>query len=97
MAKFHTIPAIFATAWCLHLGREKVDYRLAAKVQSGMLPEKLLLTRSAGKLRKRIMAVVALAAPMLIAAVGYSLLYLLMGGGLGGAILIFIVAKMLGK
>ncbi len=35
-------------------------------------------------------------APM-IAAVGYSLVYLLAGGGLGGAILIFIVAKMLGK
>jgi hypothetical protein len=33
----------------------------------------------------------------MIAAVGYSLLYLLLGGGLGGAILIFIVAKMLGK
>jgi hypothetical protein len=32
-----------------------------------------------------------------IAAAGYSLIYLLMGGGLGGAILIFIVAKMLGK
>lgn len=36
-------------------------------------------------------------APMLMAAAGYSLIYLLMGGGLGGAILIFIVAKMLGK
>jgi hypothetical protein len=35
--------------------------------------------------------------PMLFAAAGYSLLYLLMGGGLGGAILIFIVAKMLGR
>ena len=32
-----------------------------------------------------------------IAAAGYSLIYLLMGGGLGGAVLIFIVAKMLGK
>jgi hypothetical protein len=30
------------------------------------------------------------------AAIGYSVLYLLFGGGLGGAILIFIVAKMLG-
>jgi len=29
-------------------------------------------------------------------AVGYSLLYLLLGGGLGGAILIFIVLKMFG-
>jgi len=32
-----------------------------------------------------------------LAAIGYSILYLLLGGGLGGAILIFIVAKMLGK
>jgi hypothetical protein len=35
-------------------------------------------------------------APM-FAAIGYSLVYLLAGGGLGGAVLIFIVAKMLGK
>jgi hypothetical protein len=33
----------------------------------------------------------------MFAAAGYSLIYLLMGGGLGGAILIFIVAKMLRK
>jgi len=32
-----------------------------------------------------------------IAAAGYSLIYLLFGGGLGGAALIFIVAKLLGK
>jgi hypothetical protein len=32
-----------------------------------------------------------------LAAAGYSLVYLLAGGGLGGAILIFIIAKMLGK
>jgi hypothetical protein len=38
-----------------------------------------------------------LATPLVLAAAGYSLLYLLFGGGLGGAILIFIVAKMLGK
>jgi len=31
------------------------------------------------------------------AAAGYSLVYLLAGGGLGGAIVIFIVAKLLGK
>jgi hypothetical protein len=30
-----------------------------------------------------------------IAAVGYSLIYLLFGGGLGGAVLIYIIAKML--
>jgi hypothetical protein len=35
-------------------------------------------------------------APM-FAAAGYSLVYLLAGGGLGGAILIFFVAKLLGK
>jgi hypothetical protein len=32
-----------------------------------------------------------------IAAAGYSLLYLLFGGGLGGAVLIFIIAKAFGK
>ena len=31
------------------------------------------------------------------AAAGYSFLYLLLGGGLGGAVLIFIVLKMIGK
>jgi hypothetical protein len=41
---------------------------------------------------------IALILPVLpIAAAGYSLIYLLFGGGLGGAVLIFIVAKMLGK
>jgi hypothetical protein len=40
---------------------------------------------------------IALMSTPLLAAAGYSLLYLLMGGGLGGAILIFIVAKMLGQ
>ncbi len=33
----------------------------------------------------------------LIAAAGYSLLYLLFGGGIGGAILIYFIAKLLGK
>jgi hypothetical protein len=32
-----------------------------------------------------------------LAAAGWSLLYLLLGGGLGGAILIFIVLKMFGQ
>ena len=32
-----------------------------------------------------------------MAAIGYSLLYMLLGGGLFGALLIFVVAKMLGK
>jgi uncharacterized membrane-anchored protein YitT (DUF2179 family) len=30
-------------------------------------------------------------------AIGFSLIYLLLGGGLGGAILIFIFAKLLGR
>jgi len=33
----------------------------------------------------------------MLAAIGYSILYLLLGGGLGGAILIFFIAKMLRK
>lgn len=32
-----------------------------------------------------------------LAAVGYSLLYLLFGGGLFGAVVIFVIAKMLGR
>ena len=41
------------------------------------------------------METLALAVPL--AAIGYSLLYLLLGGGLVGAVVIFIVAKMLGR
>lgn len=33
----------------------------------------------------------------IVGAVGYSILYLLLGGGVGGAILIFIVARMMGR
>jgi hypothetical protein len=33
----------------------------------------------------------------LVAAIGFSLLYLILGGGLGGALLIFLIAKMLRK
>lgn len=36
-------------------------------------------------------------ATVIFGAIGFSLLYLLLGGGLGGAILIFFIAKMFGK
>ena len=42
-------------------------------------------------------SVIALLIAPVFAAAGYSLIYLLLGGGLGGAFLIFIVAKMVGK
>lgn len=35
--------------------------------------------------------------PVLLAAIGYSLVYLLAGGGVFGAVVIFIIAKMLGR
>ena len=35
--------------------------------------------------------------PPLFAAVGYSLVYLLAGGGIFGAIVIFVIAKMFGR
>ena len=35
--------------------------------------------------------------PMLFAAAGYSLIYMLGGGGIFGAIVIFIIAKMFGR
>ena len=37
------------------------------------------------------------AQPVLLAAAGYSFVYLLAGGGLFGAIVIFMIAKMVGK
>lgn len=37
------------------------------------------------------------AVTLVVAAIKYSIIYLLLGGGVGGAILIFIIAKMLGK
>jgi hypothetical protein len=37
------------------------------------------------------------AAPVLLAAVGYSLIYILLGGGLGGAVVVYIIAKLLGR
>lgn len=40
------------------------------------------------------LAVAGLVAPL---AAGWSLLYMLCGGGLGGAVLIFVVLKMLGR
>ena len=40
---------------------------------------------------------IALILTPMFAAAGYSLIYLLLGGGFGGAVLIFIVAKMFGK
>ena len=40
--------------------------------------------------------IIALVTP-LFAAIGYSFIYLLLGGGFGGAILVFFIAKMLGK
>ena len=40
---------------------------------------------------------IALIIPTMFAAAGWSLMYLLLGGGLGGAVLIFIVLKMFGK
>jgi hypothetical protein len=40
---------------------------------------------------------IILAMTPMFGAIGYSFIYLLFGGGLGGAVLIFIIAKMAGK
>lgn len=42
-------------------------------------------------------SIMILAIMPMFGAIGFSILYLLLGGGLGGAVLIFIVAKMLGR
>lgn len=43
------------------------------------------------------MVALAVASSMIFAALDYSIVYLLAGGGLFGAVVIFIVAKMLGR
>ena len=40
---------------------------------------------------------IALTVPLLFAAIEYSLIYMLLGGGFFGAVIIFFVAKMLGR
>ena len=40
---------------------------------------------------------IALIIQPMLAAAGYSILYLLFGGGIGGAVVIFFMAKMFGK
>jgi len=55
-----------------------------------------LLRRGTMVSKRRCSMEIVMFSPILAAA-GYSLIYLLMGGGLGGAILIFVVLKMLGK
>jgi hypothetical protein len=35
--------------------------------------------------------------PIMVAAIQYSVIYMLLGGGLGGAIVVYIVAKLLGR
>jgi len=40
---------------------------------------------------------IAMTLPLMFAAIQYSLIYLLMGGGFFGAFIIYIVAKMLGR
>ena len=55
-------------------------------------PEMLLPRSDVTLFRRLIMDMI-----LPVAAAGYSLIYLLLGGGFGGAVLIFIVAKMLGK
>jgi hypothetical protein len=57
--------------------------------------ERCKTKKRTGHLNMTVMPILA-TVPM-FAAAGYALVYLLAGGGLGGAILIFIVAKLLGK
>lgn len=44
-----------------------------------------------------LMLATSLAAPVVLAAAGWSFMYLLFGGGIGGAVLIFILLKLLGR
>ena len=60
-----------------------------------MAPGYSLITSSQNSNHTAMISLLTIALP--VAAAGYSLIYLLFGGGLFGAVVIFIVAKMLGK
>jgi len=60
------------------------------------LPPGNKANRNAGMALAHDKSMIAMFIPM-FGAIGFSLIYLLLGGGLGGAVLIFFVAKMLGK
>lgn len=44
-----------------------------------------------------VMLATSLAAPVVLAAAGWSFLYLLVGGGIGGAFILFILLKLFGR
>jgi hypothetical protein len=66
-----------------------------------LLLQKLVARREAGGYTSQLMQELDMLAitqvPIVVAAAQYSLIYLLLGGGFGGAIVIYIVAKVLGK
>jgi hypothetical protein len=55
------------------------------------------LKQPTSKTRRGAQMEMVLQTPVVIAAAGYSLVYLLAGGGFFGAFMIFLIAKMLGK
>ena len=75
--------------------RITVGFYPIGKCRKAMLA--LFRIKSHNKKGNQIMEMIALMTQPMLAAVGYSLLYLLFGGGLGGAVLIFFIAKMFGK
>jgi hypothetical protein len=83
-------------AWsCYMQGPFEERIALAIRKATNRIP--LRKPRHGVSLTDNMTIIPTLAVTPIFAAVGYSLIYLLCGGGLGGAILIFIVAKMLGK
>jgi hypothetical protein len=69
------------------------DARLTLPFPEAFLRE---VRQARARFPERFLSMMTLASTLFVAAAGWSFLYLLFGGGIGGAILIFIVLKMLG-
>ena len=63
----------------------------------GQIFSNALWAQTQSQLKGTIMDPVLATAPLIVAALDYSIVYLLAGGGFFGAVVIFIVAKMLGR
>ena len=86
--------------WQRYLDRRRRSRSLACHRRSRPIATTLTFWRACRDFYRtffHIIPMIALLIAPMFAAAGYSLIYLLIGGGLGGAFLIFIVAKMVGK
>jgi hypothetical protein len=97
--QFSLSPALFASKSLLRRRWHKVCFSSWQPAPDWLVTAAIERFAAAGSNRnqKEIAMETMMHMPFLVAAAGYSLVYLLAGGGVGGAIVIFVIAKLLGR